>query len=463
MKIRKKEKTKEPEIASDAVIFGAGGFSVGESDSDFGVNVRNADAGIRLLDEKAARGPWWRRELPHEIATSVALMSIVIFLLAAAYLGSSIPFVFAGSVVYMGLVLLGTKDVRFKYYAAAAVFALLVVSMIVLRRYIGGGLAGIMNMVYDASEAEQAYIYDRFGTGAFEEQTELCLRAGVIWASALFGLLGALPSAPARRGLGLITAAAAMAAFAYYGLIPAAYCIAIAIVAILLVLARGGILATVPVLLISLLLFGAVMVIDPGENYGISRVDENIRDRLALRSAYLETDLDSAPEQKPEDIQNEERETEDEPYEYENEKSRLLPVLIALLITAALGAIIYLLYRRHSRRKAANREGIDAEDARTAIVSMFPYAVRWLGASEMDVQGKSFASLAEPLRTRVSEQYSKYYSSMYVLWREAAYSDHEMEEDKRTAMKEFVEDTKEMVRSGMDLRAKIKTAVKYAL
>ena len=94
---------------------------------------------------------------------------------------------------------------------------------------------------------------------------------------------------------------------------------------------------------------------------------------------------------------------------------------------------------------------------------MFRYAVRWLGASGIDVSGKSFGTLVEPLRRSVSEQYSQYFTSMYVMWREAAYSDHELDEEKRASMKAFMNDTKEMVEGEMDWKAKFINAVKYAL
>ena len=462
-----KKKKDEKELMPDSAAFGVGGFGVkfeDDDDSDFEVNVRNSDAGIKLLDSKAAEGPWWKRELSHEIATGIALMSVIVFLLAAAYQNNLIPYAFVGTIAYLGLVILGEKsDVRAKYFTAGAIFAALVLAAIFMRQYVGGGIGSIMNMVYDASEAEQAYIYDRFNEDAETELPEMAMTVGVVWASLLFGTIGAVPFAAMRRALGLIVAAAAMIAFAYYGLVPALVCIIIVIVAILLVLARGGMLSTIPVLLLSLLVFGAVVMISPGENYGISRADENIRDRLALRSAYLETDLQTeTPEQTP-DFQNNEEQIENEEEEFEIHNKLILPLVIAGLVLLAIAAAIYLLYRRYIKRRDANRAGIDSEDLRTAIISMFPYAVKWLGTMNMEVKDKPFAMLVEPLKERVSDQYSNYFKSMYVLWREAAYSDHEMDIEKRTAMKEFLDDTTEMVQRDMGLKDKIVNALKYAL
>ena len=472
-KKKNKREARGSSAPSPAPVFGVPGtfeassgpqsaaFAAAPDDTGFGVNVRNEAAGIKPMDPKREFS-WYLRELPHEIATSLALMSVIAFLLAAAGLATSIPYVLVGSLAYIGLVIVGEKiDVRVKYFIAAGAVAALVLSFFLMKSYVGGGIGYIMNLVYDASEAEQAYIYSRFG-GPPEENVELAIKIGISWAAILFGVLGAVPEAPIRRGFGLLVAAAAMIAFAYYGLVPQALVVCLVIAAILFVMARGGLLSALPVLLISLLVFGAIMLINPGESIGISRVDENIRDRLALRSAYLEND--TAPET-PEEIMTPDQEDtfETEQDEFGNSPKWVVPLIILGVIILAIAAIAYLFYRRYTNRRNANREGIDSDDIRTAIVSLFPYTVRWLGAADIDVKDKSFASLVEPLREKVSEQYSNYYKSMYVLWREAAYSDHEMEEEKRYAMREFLNDTKQLVERDMKLKDKIKTALKYAL
>ena len=53
------------------------------------------------------------------------------------------------------------------------------------------------------------------------------------------------------------------------------------------------ILYSVPTLLyviLIMLVFGAIVLIDPGENYSISRMDENFRDRFAFNSLLIQGD-----------------------------------------------------------------------------------------------------------------------------------------------------------------------------
>ena len=67
------------------------------------------------------------------------------------------------------------------------------------------------------------------------------------------------------------------------------------------------------------------------------------------------------------------------------------------------------------------------------------------------------------IRADVSEQYAERYTNMYELWKEAAYSDHEMTEDRRGEMKNFLGDTMKMISDRSDIGAKIRNTVKYAL
>ena len=114
-------------------------------------------------------------------------------------------------------------------------------------------------------------------------------------------------------------------------------------------------------------------------------------------------------------------------------------------------------------RQAENRAGLDASDPKKAITAMFPYAVKWLQPAGIEPMGKSFSSLIPVIRADVSDQYADRYENMYFLWEEAAYSNHEMTEEKRSEMDSFLKDTMEMIREKSDLRMRIINTVKYAL
>lgn len=435
------------------------------SDEDgFSVNVRNSEPIIKCLSVE--KGPQkWTRDLQLNIASAMIVMSLFALLLMAGETPELLFFILPGFAVYMLIAELGTfEKEKLQLYIGAVMGVALIATLVIFRKYIGNGWGLIMDQFYDIAEAEQAYVYDRFDIGSTgQDNPDLCMQVALIWASSLFGLLTALPSANIRRIVSLVIAGFSMIAFAYYGVIPSWICIGVLAAALAFVLSRGSFVSSLTVLLAALIVFGAIWLIDPGESYGISRADENFRDRFALRSSYLDggtsdlgnSDLDTMDDQQEQDAENNAG--------FLSENKWVVAVVIIVLILAALGAAGWIFMKRLRKRQAANRAGIDSSDPREAIVAMFPYAVRWLQPAGIDVTGKTFVSLTPMIRADVSEQYAERYTNMYELWKEAAYSDHEMTEDRRGEMKNFLGDTIKMIADRSDIGAKIRNTVKYAL
>ena len=435
-------------------------------EDSFAVSVRNDEPIIRGLDaEKPAKV--WATDLQLNIACAAVLTAVFSLLLTSAECPELIPFVLPGFAVYMIISTLGSlgKE-KIQLYTAAAMGVILIALLIILRKYIGNGWGLIMNQLYDNGEYYQAYIYDRFHIGSTgDEHPYRSMHFALLWASALAGLLTALPNANIRRAISLILAALTMIAFAYYGIIPSYVCIAVFAAALLLAFSRGNILASLSVLVAVMIVFGAVVLIDPGESYGISRADEKFRDRFALRSSYLEggdmsyddlSGLDNMQDQQ-------ESQRDGQGPDILEQNSWVIVLLIVLAVLAAVGVPAFLYLRKLKKRQAGNRAGIDSADPREAIVAMFPYAVRWLQPAGIETAGKPFDALVPQIRADVSEEYAGRFTGMYRLWEEAAYSDHEMTADRQTEMKSFLDDTIKMIRDKSDFKTKILTAVKYAL
>ena len=455
-----KKAVKEADVAPDPSV------SLLMADDDgFSVNVRNAEPIIKCISKE--KGPQkWTKDLQLNIASAVIVMSLFALLLTAAESPELLFFIIPGFVVYMVIAELGTfeKD-KLQLYLGAVMAVALIATLVVFRKYIGNGCGLIMEQFYDVAEAEQAYIYDRFDIGSTgQDSPELCMQAALVWASSLLGLLTALPSANIRRIVSMVFAGFNMLAFAYYGVIPSWICIAVMAAALAFVLSRGSFVSSLTVFLAAAIVFGAVTFIDPGESYGISRADENFRDRFALRSSYLNggtedisnTDLNTMRDQQ-------EQEKENNGTGFLAENKWVVAVVIVLLILIALGTAGWIFMKRIRKRQAEHRAGIDSPDPREAIVAMFPYAVRWLQPAGIDVTGKTFASLTPMIRADVSEQYAERYTGMYELWKEAAYSEHDMTEASRGEMKSFLGDTMKMINDKSDIGTKIRNKVKYAL
>lgn len=436
----------------------------------FSVSVRNVEPLIRRIDGEKKRLNW-TGDIQLNLSSAAILMVILGLLFTAADVPELVFFALPGFLVYMLIATMGSFDddkiKRIRLIVAAAMGIALIAALIVFRNYISSGWALIMDHLYDTAEIAQAYIYDRFHVGAMgEEHPYRSMHFAAIWGSCLLGIITALPPARFRRPLAMIIAAFSMIAFAYYGIIPSWVCIAVMAAAIVFLLSRGSIMSTATVLLAMMIVFGAVTLIDPGENYGISRADENFRDRFALISSYLDSSNSSLEgldelEQQMQDQQD--QETEDGGSEFMAEHRGLIVLAVIALILAALGAAAGILIKRIRDRQAKNRAGLDSSDPKKAIIAMFPYAVKWLQPAGIETTGKNFSSLMPVIRADVSEEYAERYKEMYTLWQEAAYSDHEMTEEGRNKMNSFMSDTIDMIRDKTNLRTRLVNTVKYTL
>ena len=443
-------------------------FGIAEPEDAFSVSVRNAEPLIRRLDTEKSRSTWLGALQPN-LASAAILMAFFGLLFMAADVPELIFFAVPGFLVYMLFATLGSFDddkiKHIRLYAAAAGAAALIVVLIIFRGYIGSGWALIMNQLYDTGEMAQAYIYNRFHVGAMgDAHPYRSMHFAVIWGSCLAGLITSMLPARFRRPLSMVIAAFSMLAFAYYGIIPSWICIAVLAAAILFLLSRGSIVSSLTVLLAMAMVFGAIALIDPGENYGISRADENFRDRFALISSYLESgDASADGLDELEQQMQEEEEQQNSDDGLVNERRNLTALIIGLLVIAAIATAAALIWSRIRKRQMANRTGLDSNDPRTAIIAMFPYTVKWLQPAGIETKGKAFETLTPVIKADVSEEYADRYSDMYELWKEAAYSDHEMTEDRRSEMNSFMTDTMSMVREHSDLRSRVMNTFRYAL
>ena len=224
----------------------------------------------------------------------------------------------------------------------------------------------------------------------------------------------------------------------------------------------SSIFASIPLLLITALLFGAITLIDPGESYGISRMDENIRDRIAFRSALIESDTPDT-EDTYDSESSADQASESDGSSIMEENASYLFIGLGVLLAAAIGAAIYFLIKRFRQRQAAVRKGIDSADPREAVTAMFPYSVRWLKASGIESREAPFSEMTDDIRRVYETVYAGKFSDMYSLWREAAYSDHDISEADRLAMDRFTKETVALVSEKWNTLQRLRMIYKHAL
>lgn len=427
----------------------------------FGANVYSDEPILRLKDVKEQAA--WKQDLVLNCSCALLVTTALALFCMFIYSPELLPFVLACPVVFMIIATIGSvKPGVARWLAAGVVSVILLTVAIIWRDAIFGGLFTLINEFYDSAEEAQAYVYDRMSVES--EVTEGAYRAGIAWISALAGMAAALPPVQVRRAFSGLIAIAIILALAYYGMEPSAICIAVMIAALIAAVARGNIMSILPVALAALLLFGAVVLVDPGESYTVSRINENLRDRFALHSALLETEESYIDEEEEfeEDVDDEEEE-DAEAAEEEKEYGKYALFGLIILAVLTLGIAAFLLIRRFIKKRAQNRKGINSDDSREAVTAMFPYAVRWLKGYGIEQPDPSFSSMEHALKREFSDTYSERFMDMYDIWKEAAYSDHDVTEESRVSMEAFVEDTVEAVNKKCKLGDKLRLTLRYAL
>lgn len=452
--LKGKKKKEEPVDLSKTGVF--------EAEDSFGATIRSSEPIMKLREEEEKT--LWKKEILLNASCGALITAFICLFLMGTDNPGFVPFALPAFVIFMVVTTLGSiKPGKVKWITAGVMALILIAVAIIWRDVIFGGLGMVINRFYDVAEEMQAYLYDRFAIGDSATDTDGYL--GIAWISCVIGLLAALPPAKVRPGIAILLSIIAMFAFAYYGLIPSWVCIAILLVTLMFTISRGNVISRLAVILAVMIVFGAIVLIDPGENLGISRMDENFRDKFALKSAYLEKQDfgfdDFSDYTDPYDQQTQEEDYDESPLDGEYAPYFIIGIIAVIVL--GIGLIIFLLLRRMFRRRAANREGIDSEDLRESVVAMFPYTVRWLRCYGVEPPSTAFISMIPGISREFSEDYARRFFTMYKMWSEAAYSDHKVSEKDHHEMDSFMYDTIDMVNRKSSFGEKLKYKIKYAL
>lgn len=452
--LKGKKKKDEPVDLSKTGVY--------DMEDSFGATIRSSQPIMKLREDEEKK--LWRKEILLNVSCGALLTAFICLFLMSTDYPEYCLFAIPAFVVFMAVTTVGSiLPGKVKWITAGVMAVILLVAAIIWRDVIFGGLGMVINLFYDVAEEAQAYLYHRFEIGDSASETDA--RLGIAWISCVLGLLAALPPVKARPGIAIVVSIIAMFAFAYYGLIPSWVLIAVLLVTLMLTISGGNIISRLAVILAVMIVFGAIVLIDPGENLGISRMDENFRDKFALKSAFLEKpDFgydDFSDFSDTEDQQTQEEEQSESPLEGEYATYYIIGIIAAIVL--ALGALIFLFIRHLLRRRDDNREGIDSEDLRESIVAMFPYTVRWLRCYGVEPPSTAFTSMVPGISREFSEDYARRFFTMYKLWSEAAYSDHKVSEKDHHEMGSFMDDTIDMVNRKSSFGERLKYKIKYAL
>ncbi len=437
----------------------------------FSVTVRNVEPLLRVTGTAGVAQKRRAEIIASNLAFALVLEAALILFLRMAGLSNLVIYTIPAILVVLLFSLLERRlspKARVLLLALAAVAS--VVAAVVLRKYFVNGCSLIMNQLYEHGEMAQSYIYERAKVGKTGESSpEMCNMVATLIVSAMAGIVAAIPPAKHRVGTMVTIFIAAMLFVAYYGILPAKIGIGLIIFASFLLLSKGRLASALPLILATAIIFAVIVAINPGENYAISRADENLRDRIAFGSTLLQNDDVS---QSPSDLEFDDNSGDDEEPNgffgsdlFKNHRAAWI-ALIVMLPILVIALLIYLFVRKLTARRLALRGSMDSEDDKLATTAMFPYAMRWLkacGISAFEEEGLPYSAMTEQIAEETSAEYGAKFSQMNGLWKLAAYSDHDVKPSDRRAMESFVSETVKLSKEKMNLRGRLRAMLVEAL
>ena len=342
------------------------------------------------------------------------------------------------------------------------------------------GLAALVNALFDASEAANAYAYQRLPVAA---------GGSPILAAALLGAgfagYAALLILSHSRLLPLLTALLLAGGQAYFGLSlpPAANVAAFSLLGLLAMtrpvsLKAAGAYATA-LLAVSL----AVAVLWPGVDAATEAASERARDWLSQAAGSLSGEAREIP---PEEMETRHvftqslREGEGGarpgrtfrlvsveetqiamPRWIDYVRIALLLLLTGLAVFLPLTPFMALAARR--RRALAARRAFQSADVAEAIRAIFSHAVAWLDAMDCGAGNLPYVEWTARLSERMSPEYAARFEACAALFEEAFYSDHAMDEAGRAQALSLLEETERTLTARATRRQRLRLRYKECL
>ncbi len=364
------------------------------------------------------------------------------------------------------------KPLRSRLFSACALLAALSAALLLLLPAARNGAKLVANELFTASEARNAYLYQRFGAAQPASQG-LALALLLILALALFGL-----AAAGRRHLAAAPLALALAfSEIYFGLTPPAALnlLLFASLAAAALWDRKDPRPAALCLAASLLMLAATSLLAPGVDARLEERSERWRDLLAQSGPRT---LVLQEEAEPESLagerhQNRLNRTEGEggagepdyALEQRAEEELSLPlsfswlktlfILLLVVLLLVLPFLPFLLAGERGKRAKERRKAFDAEDSGEAVRAMFLHCVAYLDALFPQGENRNFSA---PLPEALPEDYKKEFEDARGLWLLAAYGGQSPSLEERERMRAFLDKTEELLydRSGLKTRWRLK-------
>lgn len=335
--------------------------------------------------------------------------------------------------------------------------------------------AALCNRLFDWSESVNAYVYDRFSVPEGQSVLPaalLALNAAGAWVALLI--------VSGKRILTLLTAVALAGFQVYFGVAFPAWIHGILFAGLGLLLfprpfrVRSVLCYAASLLVVSLL----ILLLWPGVDAQTEAASERIRDRFSqtarqimetsrespsdgMETRHVNTQSllageDEAHSDKTYRLVTVEEERISIPHWINYLKIILLTILAIAIVILPFAPFVFLNGRRKKAREA--RMVFDSENVNEAVAAMFRHVTAWLTATRHDAGNRLFREWTEPLAAQFSREYAARYARCAVLFEEAVYSEHAMNEEARAEVRSLLEETESMLydRAGWKQRFRLK-------
>ncbi len=335
------------------------------------------------------------------------------------------------------------------------------------------GAQALLNRLFDASEAVNAYAYERFDVSADQPVAFAVVLLSVIGLSLL-----AMMMLSGSRLLALGLMAGSMLFQVYFGLaFPAWVNVPLFALFVLWMIKRPwnrqtilyafAIIAAVSI---------AVFLLYPGVDAATEAASEAVRDRLSQAAQSI---TGAAPELNAEE--SESRHVHTQSLTEGNQEARAdrefrlvtveeeqvsmphwvnyLRIILLLVLIVALVVLPFLpfLWLNQRKRKALEaRKAFESENVSEAVVAIFQHVTAWLAATG---HGEGNALYAD-WNADLSPGYAQRYAACEKLFEEAAYSTHEMKEQARQQALALLNETEQILRQRADWKQRLRLKYK---
>ena len=342
------------------------------------------------------------------------------------------------------------------------------------------GAQALLNRLFDASEARNAYAYVRFPVPDGQPVTLAAALLAVLTAA-----LTAAAALSGSRWTALAPAAGCVGFQVYFGLsfpvwINVALTALFALAVMRRPLARRHVL---PVLAGVAALTAAVLLVWPGVDAATEAASERIRDRLtpmAQIAAGTEAESDAAGHETRHVHTRSLREGEGEghpedSFRLENveEQQIAMPhwvdyLRIALLLLAMVAVLVvpflpFALLNARRRKTLATREAFRSGPVPEAVCAIFRQVIAWLEATGNGAENRLYSRWTPVVSERISADYGTRFGACALLFEEAAYSDHALGEEQRQQVLDLLRETEETLLARSDRWQRLRLKYKECL